>query len=171
MAVASFRELMSCSEDGSVRMWEIQDLPLQAEPASPGTAAAALELVCLGVVTCGGPLTLSRCDCAHMKGERAQRTPQWIYLLLRDLVWEAELQPLHHLVAKTKLYKHNPSPTLSPAPGFFGLWSFGRSSKQMGPQSKKAADPVTLKTLELTGDLIGHSGAVQVCFHQRSRTT
>lgn len=27
---------MSCSEDGSVRMWEIQDLPLQAEPASPG---------------------------------------------------------------------------------------------------------------------------------------
>lgn len=29
-------ELMSCSEDGSVRMWEIQDLPLAAEPASPG---------------------------------------------------------------------------------------------------------------------------------------
>lgn len=27
---------MSCSEDGSVRMWEIQDLPLPAEPASPG---------------------------------------------------------------------------------------------------------------------------------------
>lgn len=77
----SDRELMSCSEDGSVRMWEIQDLPLQAEPASPG---------------------------------------------------------------------------------FFGLWSFGRSSKQMGPQSKKAADPVTLKMLELTGDLIGHSGAVQM---------
>lgn len=27
---------MSCSEDGSVRMWEIQDLPLPAEPASAG---------------------------------------------------------------------------------------------------------------------------------------
>lgn len=27
---------MSCSEDGSVRMWEIQDLPLAAEPASAG---------------------------------------------------------------------------------------------------------------------------------------
>lgn len=31
-----FSELMSCSEDGSVRMWEIQDLPLAAEPASAG---------------------------------------------------------------------------------------------------------------------------------------
>lgn len=33
-----FSELLSCSEDGSVRMWEIQDLPLPAEPASPGDA-------------------------------------------------------------------------------------------------------------------------------------
>lgn len=53
---------------------------------------------------------------------------------------------------------------MCPAQGFFGLWSFGRSSKQTGSQSKKATDLVTLKTLELTGDLIGHSGAVQVCF-------
>ncbi|KAL4593670.1 WD repeat-containing protein 41-like, partial [Arapaima gigas] len=29
-------QLMSCSEDGSVRMWELQDLPLPAEPATPG---------------------------------------------------------------------------------------------------------------------------------------
>uniref|UniRef100_A0A7N8YLV0 WD repeat domain 41 n=1 Tax=Mastacembelus armatus TaxID=205130 RepID=A0A7N8YLV0_9TELE len=74
-------ELMSCSEDGSVRMWEIQDLPLPAEPASPG---------------------------------------------------------------------------------FFGLWTFGRSNKQTGPPSKKIVDVPNSRTLELTGDLIGHSGAVQM---------
>uniref|UniRef100_A0A667XEN0 WD repeat domain 41 n=1 Tax=Myripristis murdjan TaxID=586833 RepID=A0A667XEN0_9TELE len=74
-------ELMSCSEDGSVRMWEMQDLPLPAEPASPG---------------------------------------------------------------------------------FFGMWSFGRSSKQTGPPSKKVMEMPSLRMLELTGDLIGHSGAVQM---------
>ncbi|XP_029137047.1 WD repeat-containing protein 41 isoform X1 [Labrus bergylta] len=74
-------ELMSCSEDGSVRMWEIQDLPLPAEPTSPG---------------------------------------------------------------------------------FFGMWTFGRSNKQSGPPSKKPADVPHVRTLELTGDLIGHSGAVQM---------
>uniref|UniRef100_A0A8C2WR85 WD repeat domain 41 n=1 Tax=Cyclopterus lumpus TaxID=8103 RepID=A0A8C2WR85_CYCLU len=75
-------ELMSCSEDGSVRMWEIQDLPLPGEPASPG---------------------------------------------------------------------------------FFGMWTFGRSNKQTGLPSKKVADvPPHIRTLELTGDLIGHSGAVQM---------
>ncbi|KAG7215503.1 hypothetical protein INR49_022482 [Caranx melampygus] len=74
-------ELMSCSEDGSVRMWEIQDLPLPAEPASPG---------------------------------------------------------------------------------FFGMWTFGRSNKQAGPPSKKIMDVPNIRTLELTGDLIGHSGAVQM---------
>ncbi|XP_040012462.1 WD repeat-containing protein 41 isoform X2 [Xiphias gladius] len=74
-------ELMSCSEDGSVRMWEIQDLPLPAEPASPG---------------------------------------------------------------------------------FFGMWTFGRSNKQSGPPSKKVTDVPNIRTLELTGDLIGHSGAVQM---------
>ncbi|KAA8584321.1 hypothetical protein FQN60_008106 [Etheostoma spectabile] len=76
-----FLELMSCSEDGSVRMWEIQDLPLPAEPASPG---------------------------------------------------------------------------------LFGMWTFGRSNKQTGPPSKKAMDVPNIRTLELTGDLIGHSGAVQM---------
>uniref|UniRef100_A0A3Q2E6P0 WD repeat domain 41 n=1 Tax=Cyprinodon variegatus TaxID=28743 RepID=A0A3Q2E6P0_CYPVA len=74
-------ELLSCSEDGSVRMWEIQDLPLAAEPASAG---------------------------------------------------------------------------------FFGMWSFGRSSKQPGPQAKKVLEIPNLKTLELIGDLIGHSGAIQM---------
>ncbi|KAM6900870.1 WD repeat-containing protein 41 [Lycodopsis pacificus] len=74
-------ELMSCSEDGSVRMWEIQDLPLPGEPASPG---------------------------------------------------------------------------------FFGMWSFSRSSKQAGVPSKKVTDVPNMRTLELTGDLIGHSGAVQM---------
>lgn len=74
-------ELMSCSEDGSVRMWEIQDLPLAAEPASAG---------------------------------------------------------------------------------FFGMWTFGRSSKQTSPQSKKVLEIPNLRTLELIGDLIGHSGAVQM---------
>ncbi|KAM6902816.1 WD repeat-containing protein 41 [Xenentodon cancila] len=74
-------ELMSCSEDGSVRMWEIQDLPLPAEPASAG---------------------------------------------------------------------------------FFGMWTFGRSSKPSGHQLKKVMDISNLRMLELTGDLIGHSGAVQM---------
>ncbi|XP_070780922.1 WD repeat-containing protein 41 [Enoplosus armatus] len=74
-------ELMSCSEDGSVRMWEIQDLPLPAEPASPG---------------------------------------------------------------------------------FFGMWTFGRPNKQTGPPSKRVVDVPNIRTLELTGDLIGHSGAVQM---------
>ncbi|KAM4528142.1 WD repeat-containing protein 41 [Odontesthes bonariensis] len=74
-------ELMSCSEDGSVRMWEIQDLPLPAEPASAG---------------------------------------------------------------------------------FFGMWTFSRSNKQSAPQSKKVMEIPAMRTLELTGDLIGHSGAVQM---------
>ncbi|RVE66093.1 hypothetical protein OJAV_G00123160 [Oryzias javanicus] len=74
-------ELMSCSEDGSVRIWEIQDLPLPAEPASAG---------------------------------------------------------------------------------FFGTWTFGRSNKQSAPQSKKVADFPNTRKLELIGDLIGHSGAVQM---------
>lgn len=74
-------QLMSCSEDGSVRMWEIQDLPLPAEPASAG---------------------------------------------------------------------------------FFGMLTFGRSSKQTGPTSKKVLEVPNLKMLELIGDLIGHSGAVQM---------
>ncbi|XP_056147196.1 WD repeat-containing protein 41 [Lampris incognitus] len=85
-------ELISCSEDGSVRIWEMQDLPLPAEPASPG---------------------------------------------------------------------------------FFGMWSFGRSSKQACPPSKKIMELPSIRTLELMGDLIGHSGAVQmfVSFGERGLVT
>ncbi|XP_051960058.1 WD repeat-containing protein 41-like [Xyrauchen texanus] len=75
-------QLMSCSEDGSVRIWELQDLPLTAEPASSG---------------------------------------------------------------------------------FFGMFgTFGRSSKQNSPPAKKLPAVPGLRSLELTGDLIGHSGAVQM---------
>ncbi|XP_062397450.1 WD repeat-containing protein 41 [Sardina pilchardus] len=73
-------KLISCSEDGNVKIWELQDLPLAAEPASAG---------------------------------------------------------------------------------FFGMWSFGRSNKQ-GPSPKKVLEDPGLKTLEFMGDLIGHSGAVQM---------
>lgn len=51
-------------------------------------------------------------------------------------------------------------------PGFFGIWNFGRSNKHTGPPSKKVTDVPNLRTLELTGDLIGHSGAVQVQCHE-----
>ncbi|XP_023678971.1 WD repeat-containing protein 41 [Paramormyrops kingsleyae] len=74
-------QLMSCSEDGSVRIWELQDLPLPAEPASAG---------------------------------------------------------------------------------FFGMWSFGRTSKQASQPVKKVQEAPALRTLELIGDLIGHSGAIQM---------
>ncbi|KAF7643620.1 hypothetical protein LDENG_00236280 [Lucifuga dentata] len=88
----SDNELMSCSEDGSVRMWEVQDLPLPAEPASAG---------------------------------------------------------------------------------FFGMLSFGRSNKHSGPPSKKIMDVPSIRMLELTGDLIGHSGAVQmfVSFKEKGLVT
>ncbi|KAI4874084.1 hypothetical protein NFI96_024831, partial [Prochilodus magdalenae] len=75
-------QVISCSEDGSVRIWELQDLPLPAEPASSG---------------------------------------------------------------------------------FFGMFgTFGRSSKQAGAPAKKLLEVSDLRSLELIGDLIGHSGAVQM---------
>ncbi|MBN3301134.1 WDR41 protein, partial [Amia calva] len=77
-------QLISCSEDGTVRMWELQDLPLAAEPASSG---------------------------------------------------------------------------------FFGMWGFGRAGKQPHQQVKKVAESCSLRTLELRGDLVGHSGAVQMFLH------
>nr|XP_055035923.1 WD repeat-containing protein 41 [Misgurnus anguillicaudatus] len=86
-------QLMTCSEDGSVRMWELQDLPLPAEPASSGLF------------------------------------------------------------------------------GMFG--TFGRSSKQVCPPAKKVPEVPSLRSLELTGDLIGHSGAVQmfVSFKEKGLVT
>ncbi|KAF7696860.1 WD repeat-containing protein 41 [Silurus meridionalis] len=75
-------QVMSCSEDGSVRIWELQELPLPAEPASSG---------------------------------------------------------------------------------FFSLFgTIGRSSKQGSVPSKKLLEVSGLCSLELVGDLIGHSGAVQM---------
>uniref|UniRef100_A0A8C5E3D5 WD repeat domain 41 n=1 Tax=Gouania willdenowi TaxID=441366 RepID=A0A8C5E3D5_GOUWI len=79
----SLLDVMSCSEDGSVRMWEIQEQPLMAEATSAGL--------------------------------------------------------------------------------FGGMWSFGRSNKSSVHVSKKTPpDSAPVRTLELTGDLIGHSGAVQM---------
>ncbi|KAM9450847.1 WD repeat-containing protein 41 isoform 1-T3 [Clarias gariepinus] len=76
------RQVMSCSEDGSVRIWELQELPLPAEPASSG---------------------------------------------------------------------------------FFGLFgTIGRSNKHGSVPSKKLLEVSGLCSLELVGDLIGHSGAVQM---------
>ncbi|XP_062868274.1 WD repeat-containing protein 41 isoform X2 [Trichomycterus rosablanca] len=86
-------QVMSCSEDGSVRIWELQDVPLPAEPASSGLL------------------------------------------------------------------------------GLFG--HFGRSSKETVVPAKKHLDVAGLRTLQLIGDLIGHSGAVQmfVSFAERGVVT
>lgn len=47
--------------------------------------------------------------------------------------------------------------------GFFGMFgTFGRSSKQSCPPVMKLPEVPGLRSLELNGDLIGHSGAVQV---------
>ncbi|XP_025894368.1 WD repeat-containing protein 41 isoform X1 [Nothoprocta perdicaria] len=76
------RQLMSCSEDGSVRIWELREKPqLPAEPV----------------------------------------------------------------------------PT-----GFFSMWGFGRANKQASQAAKKTQENTTLYFLELVGDLIGHSSAVQM---------
>ncbi|XP_067838780.1 WD repeat-containing protein 41 isoform X1 [Heptranchias perlo] len=73
-------QLVSCSEDGSVRLWELQELP----PAEPAT------------------------------------------------------------------------------PGLFSMWGIGRPNKQQNQMAKRKLEYSVLKTLELTGDLIGHSGAVRM---------
>lgn len=49
-------------------------------------------------------------------------------------------------------------------PGFFNIWGFGRTSKQANHPAKKAPECATIFSLDLTGDLIGHSAAVQVCW-------
>ncbi|XP_078071084.1 WD repeat-containing protein 41 isoform X2 [Mustelus asterias] len=73
-------QLVSCSEDGSVRLWELQELP----PAEPATS------------------------------------------------------------------------------GLFNMWGIGRPNKQQSQMAKRKLECSVLKTLELTGDLIGHSGAVRM---------
>ncbi len=53
--------------------------------------------------------------------------------------------------------------------GFFGMFgTFGRSSKQTGLPAKKTPEVPDLRSLDLIGDLIGHSGAVQVRFEMFS---
>ncbi|XP_053155994.1 WD repeat-containing protein 41 isoform X2 [Hemicordylus capensis] len=53
--------------------------------------------------------------------------------------------------------------TAEPVPsGFFSIWGFGRANKQANHTAKKAPESTTIYSLELTGDLIGHSSAVQM---------
>uniref|UniRef100_A0A7M4FJB1 WD repeat-containing protein 41 n=1 Tax=Crocodylus porosus TaxID=8502 RepID=A0A7M4FJB1_CROPO len=46
--------------------------------------------------------------------------------------------------------------------GFFNMWGFGRANKQANQTAKKTQESMTLYSLELIGDLIGHSSAVQM---------
>ncbi|XP_029431259.1 WD repeat-containing protein 41 [Rhinatrema bivittatum] len=46
--------------------------------------------------------------------------------------------------------------------GFFSMWGFGKASKQTGQTVKKMQDNAVQVSLELIGDLIGHSSAVQM---------
>ncbi|XP_056397630.1 WD repeat-containing protein 41 [Hyla sarda] len=46
--------------------------------------------------------------------------------------------------------------------GFFSMWGFGKSGKQSNHTVKRAADAGILASLELIGDLIGHSSSVQM---------
>ncbi|NXJ12961.1 WDR41 protein, partial [Odontophorus gujanensis] len=45
--------------------------------------------------------------------------------------------------------------------GFFNMWGFGRANKQAN-QTKKVQENTRMHFLELVGDLIGHSSAVQM---------
>ncbi|CAJ0947546.1 unnamed protein product [Ranitomeya imitator] len=46
--------------------------------------------------------------------------------------------------------------------GFFSMWGFGKPGKPSNHAVKKAADPGIIASLELIGDLIGHSSSVQM---------
>ncbi|NWR23080.1 WDR41 protein, partial [Emberiza fucata] len=46
--------------------------------------------------------------------------------------------------------------------GFFNMWGFGRTNKQANQAAKKMQENTPLYFLELVGDLIGHSSAVQM---------
>ncbi|PKU37925.1 wd repeat-containing protein 41 [Limosa lapponica baueri] len=45
--------------------------------------------------------------------------------------------------------------------GFFNIWGFGRANKQANQAAKKVQENTPVYFLELVGDLIGHSSAVQ----------
>ncbi|XP_074877271.1 WD repeat-containing protein 41 isoform X1 [Buteo buteo] len=46
--------------------------------------------------------------------------------------------------------------------GFFNMWGFGRANKQANQAAKKMQENTPVYFLELVGDLIGHSSAVQM---------
>lgn len=46
--------------------------------------------------------------------------------------------------------------------GFFNMWGFGRVNKQASQPVKKQQENATSCSLELIGDLIGHSSSVEV---------
>ncbi|XP_074808795.1 WD repeat-containing protein 41 isoform X2 [Natator depressus] len=46
--------------------------------------------------------------------------------------------------------------------GFLSMWGFGRANKQASQTAKKMQESTTSYSLELIGDLIGHSSAVQM---------
>ncbi|KAM6991621.1 WD repeat-containing protein 41 isoform 2-T2 [Passerculus sandwichensis] len=46
--------------------------------------------------------------------------------------------------------------------GFFNMWGFGRTNKQANQAAKKMQENTPVYFLELVGDLIGHSSAVQM---------
>ncbi|KAH0628007.1 hypothetical protein JD844_008652 [Phrynosoma platyrhinos] len=53
--------------------------------------------------------------------------------------------------------------TAEPVPsGFFSIWGFGRTNKQVNHIAKKTPESTTVFSLDLIGDLIGHSSAVQM---------
>ncbi|KFQ99590.1 WD repeat-containing protein 41, partial [Opisthocomus hoazin] len=94
-------QLISCSEDGSVRIWELREK--QQLPAEPV------------------PTEKINCDFCQNK---------------------ISFPP--------------------PPPGFFSMWGFGRANKQPNQAAKKIQENTPMYFLELVGDLIGHSSAVQM---------
>ncbi|XP_010845931.1 PREDICTED: WD repeat-containing protein 41 isoform X2 [Bison bison bison] len=53
--------------------------------------------------------------------------------------------------------------SVEPAPtGFFNMWGFGRVNKQASHPAKKQQENATSCSLELIGDLIGHSSSVEM---------
>ncbi|XP_010224288.1 PREDICTED: WD repeat-containing protein 41-like, partial [Tinamus guttatus] len=61
-----------------------------------------------------------------------------------------------------ELWKKEQLPAEPVPTGFFSMWGFGRASKQANQAAKKTQENITMYFLELVGDLIGHSSAVQV---------
>ncbi|TFK15729.1 interleukin-6 receptor subunit beta-like [Platysternon megacephalum] len=53
-------------------------------------------------------------------------------------------------------------PAESVPTGFLNMWGFGRANKQASQTAKKMQESTTSYSLELIGDLIGHSSAVQM---------